>query len=62
MSNGTGTSGTPEGDPGIFRPISLLDSQFGITDYLDGSKQKRIKVILAKLSNASSLTEINLRC
>lgn len=57
VSNGTGTSGTPEGDPGIFRPISLLDSEFGITDYLDGSKQKRIKVILEKLSTVTNSKE-----
>lgn len=53
LSNGAGSSLNGMGDPGIFRPIGLLEAQFSISQYLDGQKQSRIKALLNSLNSTN---------
>jgi hypothetical protein len=52
MSNGTGSDRTGLGDPGIFRPMILIDSIYKLTSYIDGSKQTRIKETVEQAQSA----------
>lgn len=58
LSNGVGSIIPGKGAPGLARPISLIDSEFGITDYLSGAKQSRLKVILKRIEDSQTATEV----
>jgi S1-C subfamily serine protease len=58
LSNGTGNPGANhEGMPGLARPIEIIDQVFGLTDYLSGQKQARIKAIIQGLSTSQKISE-----
>lgn len=60
LSNGAGIPIPGVGSPGIARPILLIDSEFGLSDYIDGTKMNRVNRILENLRSASSVEQATL--
>jgi hypothetical protein len=57
LSNGVGTMVPGKGAPGLARPIYLIHSEFGISDYLTGKKQSRIKLLLKHVKESQTAKE-----
>ncbi len=56
LSNSATIFGNPDGAPGIFRPIALIDRIYHLSDYLNGRKQTRINGLVRRLKEAESLS------
>jgi hypothetical protein len=50
LSNGATSFGSPDGAPGIFRPMALIESIYQISQYLDETKQTRVDAIIHALN------------
>jgi len=57
LSNGAGNPIIGVGAPGLARPIHLIDSVFGISDYLSGAKQARVRATLKTLAETQDKAE-----
>lgn len=60
LSNGIGTVIQGVGAPGLARPIYSIDAEFGISDYLSGTKQERVKTLLRQITEAKSGSEVTI--
>jgi S1-C subfamily serine protease len=49
LSNGAGNPIPGIGSPGLARPINLIDAEFGLSDYISGSKMTRVRNVLSNL-------------
>jgi len=57
LSNGATTFGSPDGDPGIFRPMAMIERMYRISEYLDDRKQNRIDAIIDGLNYTEDASE-----
>jgi len=52
VSNGAETfASNHDGAPGVFRPLFLIEREFGLKDYLNGNKGSKIKNLIQSLTN-----------
>ncbi len=58
LSNGVGTVTSGIGAPGLARPIFSIDAEFGISDYLTGAKQARVKSLLKQIADSKNSTDV----
>ena len=49
LSNGAGSPIPGIGSPGLARPINLIDAEFGLSDYISGSKMSRVRTSIDNL-------------
>lgn len=57
ISNGAGNPIPGIGAPGLARPILLIDSEFGLSDYISGAKMSRVQNILVSLGSSKSVAQ-----
>lgn len=57
LSNGAGNPIPGIGSPGLARPILLIDAEFGLSDYISGSKMTRVRSALSAIEASSSAAE-----
>lgn len=57
LSNGATTFGSPDGAPGIFRPMAMIERVYKISEYLDERKQNRIDSIIDALNYTEDASE-----
>lgn len=58
LSNGIGTMTPGVGAPGLARPIHSIDVEFGISAYLTGAKQARVKSLLKQIGGAKNSAQV----
>ncbi|MBT4762741.1 MAG: hypothetical protein HOO06_13670 [Bdellovibrionaceae bacterium] len=56
LSNGAGTPKRGIGSPGLARPIHLIDLEFGLSDYISGAKQQRVKGLISKIQTTRNIS------
>jgi S1-C subfamily serine protease len=57
ISNGNNPAPGEDGAPGIARPLQMINAEFGIDDYLSGSKETRIIKILQMLKVSATASD-----
>jgi len=57
LSNAAGFAKPGIGAPGLARPILTIDAEFGLSDYISGSKMTRVREALSALESAGTVAQ-----